>query len=101
MKLKKVLDDSLNEAELWPAADNPKKKKAFQELAKQGEKSKEKRIKRITDYVYDKMMEGEMEHDSDLWNQINLIVKENYKPSLTNKAYVGIVKSEGFFGEDF
>jgi hypothetical protein len=63
--------------------------------------SKAIKIKEITNYVYDKMMEGETEHDGDFWDQINTIVKENYNEKLTKRAYVSIVKSEGFFGDDF
>ena len=59
---------------------------------KQTKAARAEKIKEITDYVYDRMMKGEIEHDGDLWDSIHASVEENYDVSLKKTEYYKIVK---------
>jgi hypothetical protein len=68
----------------------------FEKAAKASKQvdSKAAKIKEITDYVYDKLMQDEDEHDSDVWEMAKEIIKDNFDEKMEKSKYVELVKSE-------
>lgn len=54
----------------------------------------EEHVQHLADEVYSKMMEGETEHSSEVYEAILITVADNYDPNLEVSDYINLVNSE-------